>query len=486
MLETSLMPSLPRQLCLIFMGTAVLVGCASPGGAGAFATASARPDRPVEVEVIRDGDRWTAEMAFNQAADVWAFFHSALSREARTPWRPQQWTVETPGVVLERQGAVDVLRATDGGPVPARVRLALRPASVDLEAAYDPALVFSDGSVALYSDQFDVFPLSSLEEARALPQDLNGLDLAGGPSRVTWRDRSGPVLLAGERQAVTTSVKGKTYVLFGRAGLVESERLATVIDPALPAWIGAELGRFAPRVADYYVSRLGSAGADKRTVMISWSGPTAGVTSMGGSVLPGLIVMTFEGVGVQRQTREMTAVSRWFIAHESAHFWLGQVVGYEFAREAWITEGGADLMAIRALAALDPAYAARAELQKEVDDCVILARRPVASAAERGDHRAYYACGAVFALVAEGAQRDPARDWFDFLRPLIDANRADGKLTRQEWLGTLTEVSDDPSLAADIGRLLDEGSTDPAVVIASLLDRVGVQHRRQGSAIQLL
>ena len=42
---------------------------------------------------------------------------------------------------------------------------------------------------------------------------------------------------------------------------------------------------------------------------------------------------------------EIVERSRWFIGHEGAHFWLGQTVRYAFADEAWITEGGADLMA---------------------------------------------------------------------------------------------------------------------------------------------
>jgi hypothetical protein len=59
-------------------------------------------------------------------------------------------------------------------------------------------------------------------------------------------------------------------------------------------------------------------------VMVSWMGPTAGKVSMGGSVLPGLVTMTFEGEGVLEERPEMRNQARWFIAHESAHFWLGQ------------------------------------------------------------------------------------------------------------------------------------------------------------------
>jgi len=461
---------------------ATTTACALPAPAR-----MAQAQEGVAVAVTRDGDRWTADYVFDRDAQIWAFERSALLRETRQPWRLEQWTVETPGVVLERQGARDILRSRDGGPVPQRVRISMRPADGDLEADYDPALMFSDGSVALFSDQFDVFSLPNAAAARALPIDLNGIARDGGPATVTWHDRSGPVLFKGERGDSFTAAEAETYVLFGNVRLVETERLATVVDPALPAWIGAEIGDFAPRVADIYASRLGPGDGGRPTVMMSWTGPTPGRRSMGGSVLPGLVVMTFEGVGVVERTPEVLAVSRWFIGHESAHFWLGQAVRYEFSRDMWITEGGADLMAIRALSTIDPTYDARGELQKEVDDCIDLSRgKPVATAEARGEHRAYYACGAVWAMAAEGAVRQRGgADWFDFLKPLIDANRADGVITREEWLSALTAASRDRSLRLDIERMLDDGVRDPGAVIGRLFDRTGVTYRRDGGRIVL-
>jgi len=442
------------------------------------------PSRPA-VTVTRDGDDWTAEYELDRDAPVWAFFRSALIDRSRQPWRPAQWRVVTPGVVLERAGNRDILRAADGGPVPRRVRIAFTPRADNLEADYG-VLAFTDGSVALPSGQFDVFPLGSVAEAEAVPLDLNGYPLATGPASVTWRDRAGPVLFRGQRLAEATAVQAETYVLFGEADMALSERLVTVIDPQLPRWIGGAIEDFAPRVADVYAARLGPGQSARPTIMVSWAGPTEGRTSMAGSVMPGLIVMSFDGIGVVEPGAPVLNMTRWFIGHESAHFWLGQVVRYDRARDAWITEGGADLMAIRALQAIDPGYDARAELQKAVDDCIRLADAPVVEAADRGEHRALYACGAVFALAAEAAQRRATGgDWFDFLRPLIDANRADGVLTRHEWLDSLDLVSAEPSLRRDIEMLLDNGSPDAAVRIADLLERAGVAVRREEGRVVL-
>ena len=458
--------------------------CEATSPAAASARDPSAPARPA-VTVTRDGDVWTAEYEMDRDAPVWAFFRSSLISETRRPWRLQQWRVLTPGVVLERIGDRDVLRAADGGPVPRRVKIAFTPRSENLEADYG-VLVFTDGSVALPSGQFDVFPLASPTAVSDVPADLNGYPLETGPAVVTWRDRAGPVLFRGRRVAEATEAEADTYVLFGEADIVEGERLTTVADPGLPAWIGEAIEDFAPRMADYYARRLGPGQSAKPTIMMSWAGPTPGRTSMGGSVMPGLIVMSFDGVGVVQPSPEVLGMARWFIGHESAHFWLGQVVRYEYARDAWITEGGADLMAIRALGEIDPAWDARAELQKEVDDCIRLARQPVAEAAGRGEHRANYACGAVFALAAEAAQkRATGGDWFDFLKPLIDASRTDGVLTRDEWLSALDDLSGTGALRRQIESLLDEGSDDAPEAISTLLAQAGVAHHREGDRVVL-
>ena len=302
-----------------------LTACAAtPGNGTRRDAASHQDDSPrVEATVRRDGSTWTVDYELDWDAPVWAFFQSAVLRDSRRPWRPDWWTVRTPGVVLERQGDYDVLRSTDGRPVPRRVTIVMQPRAGDLEAEYDPALMFSDGAVALYSGQFDLIPLDSVAAARALPRDLNGVEVPGGPARVTWRDRAGPVLFKGERIDAPTAVDPKTYVLFGDAAVRQGDGVTTVIDPGLPRWLGQELGGFTPRVMAWYASRLGRAEGPAPTLMVSWTGPTRSLSSMGGSVLPGLISMSFEGEGVLNPDAAALQRAHWFIGHEAAHFWLG-------------------------------------------------------------------------------------------------------------------------------------------------------------------
>ena len=449
----------------------------------AWADPSAAP--AVQATVRKAADRFSLDLVFDRDAPVWVFVESEVVGDGRG-WRLDQWTVETDGVVLETVDGHDRLRGVNGGPVPREVRLRMTPRFVDLQANYDPVLTFSTGASAWYSEAFNLVPLDSLEAAATLPGDLTPLAEATGSARVTWSDAAGPVLFDGGREVDPVSEGAGTYVLFGPAEVASTNELTTVTDPGLPAWIGDELGTWAPRVADYYRRRLGPGGSDKPMVMMSWTGPTPGATSMAGSVLPHLVVMTFEGDGVVEPSPGVRNMARWFIGHESAHFWLGETVHYQGPEDSWITEGGADLMAVRATEALDPAYSGTLRLQQSVDDCVALARQPVSTASSRGQHRAHYACGGVFALVAEGVRkRASGGDWFDALRPLIDASRDDQVLTREEWLSALTAASGDPSLRADIETLLDTGSPDAQAVIARLFDRSGVAWRLEAGKIRL-
>lgn len=446
------------------------------------------PEPLARVSVFRDSERWTVDYDFAVDRPAYAFRASALMREGRRAWRAERWTVETPGVELVRIGRYDVLRAVDGRPLPRRVRIAMRPTGGDLEAAYTPSLVFSDGSVALYTEQFNLIPLDSAEAALDLPADLNGVELPGGPTEVSWRDASGPVLFRGQRRDLVTATQADSYVYFGAAGAAEAEAIAAIVDPALPAWLAGSLDEFTPRVMAHYADRLGPRVGDRPTLMVSWSGPTAGVTSMAGSVLPNLVVMDLEGEGVVERSPAVFNAVRWFISHEAAHFWLGsQDLRYEFARDGWITEGGSDLLAIRAIAALDPEYDARGAVQALLDECLSLAGNgALVEAGDRGEHRAFYGCGAVFALAFEGvARRSVDRDWLDVVAR-FRRTQTDNVLSREDWLAALTEAADDPEPRRIIERMLDEGSSAPSIDIAGLLARAGVPHRIEGDRVILL
>jgi hypothetical protein len=223
--------------------------------------------------------------------------------------------------------------------------------------------------------------------------------------------------------------------------------------------------------------------------LIAWQGSEQPGVSMGGSVLDHMVVMQISGRQALQPGPAILGQMRWFIAHESAHFWLGQTVEYDRESEGWIMEGGADLLAIRGTQSLVPDYDAKAFLQREMDECLKLetAGKPLAGAGERGENRAYYACGALLALAAEGVVRkaDPSADIFTFVRALIDANRADGKVSAADWLAQFEKMGGDPALAAEIRGFLDKGVADPRAFWMRLFAATGVAFTVEGEGLKL-
>jgi hypothetical protein len=425
---------------------------------------------PVRVEITRHGDEWTAEYEFDREYPVWVFPRTDVTREDPHSWRPLSWRVETRGVRLERRGSYDVLSAR--GNVPQRVRIRFTPFAKGLQDDYTPALTFTDGSVALYVAQFETFPMESAASVKALPSDLNNQLVPAASLTYVLRDEAGPVWLGGTRHAVAETQDKDTYVFFGSTQPIETPDMVGFLDPQLPAWVKESVAAAVPDMLARYTRELGPPPGVKPTIMLSWGGPTPGLVSRAGSALRGLIVLTYEGSGVLADDPEARIDGLRFIAHEAAHFWLGQTVAYEFARDAWITEGGADLLAMRLVAAEHASYDWHADFNQSIEDCVNLTRRRgIEGARQRNEARAYYACGAVFGLVAESASGKP---FFAFVKTLVDSNRGDGIVSRGEWLAALDAASKKPDLSRDIARLLDRGVPDPGPFMAALLKRAGV------------
>jgi hypothetical protein len=461
------------------------LGCAS---AGLATPSTARPGTAMTEAVFsRDGDgTWLLEYRFTRAAPAWFFIRSANALDGK-PWRAQSWRVETPGVRLERVGHYDVLIG-DGRPLKA-VRIRVRPYSDPVQADYQPVLAFSDGGVGVFSDHHLAAPLSTIDAARALPADLNGVAFDQVPTRFTVRDPGTTLLFDGKLQRGTVSLMLDThqaYVYSGPARAVATPAFVGIIDPGLPVWAKDELNRFTPRLFDYYTKRLGRPAGRRPTLLASWGGATQPGVSLGGSVLDGMVVMNLKGAAMVDPKPALLAQTRWFIGHESAHFWMGQTIRTARRSAAWMTEGAADVMAVRALAHFHPTYDARGRLQKSIDDCIAInGSKPLSGAFERGEHRANYACGAVLMMVAEGAERkrDARADLFTWLRKLIDPNRKAGVVTPDHWLRAF--AASGGAGAEHVRTFLDRGAPDPAALIAELLSSNGVAVRRDGTRVIL-
>lgn len=425
----------------------------------AAAIASAASSGPAEVSVTRSGDSFEAVYTLPRAAPAWGFFRSSLAADDRRPWRPRSWTVLTPGVRLERRGAYDALVATNGGPVPRSVRVRITPYTRELLSDYVPALRLGDGGIALFDGQFSLFSVAAPTTLDRLGPDPEAGPITDTSTRVCFRAPAN-LRLAGDTAGYGRGNSAGTYGLFGVADAVVQDGMATVVDPQMPAWLAADIRTFTPRLLDRYRKLLGSPGTLNPTVLASWAGADKPGASLNGGVLKGLVLMRISGAAAAQPSPPLRTLAHRYIAHESAHFWLGQMVDYDKVADNWIVEGGADLLAIRALGATEPGYDSRAALNKSLTDCIAASRKGgLASAALRQDFQVKYDCGAMLSLVAEQAA---GGDFPAFVRRILEANAADRTVSTEEWLALLESYSAGRNLTQHIRPLLNEAQPTPS------------------------
>lgn len=438
---------------------------------------------PVRVIVSRHGDKFIADYVLPVDASAWGFWRSSTAANDNQSWRLKSWRVLTPGVTLQRRGQQDAFVGVNGRPVPRHIRISLTPFTGEVTANYVPALRLGGNSVALFDGHFSVFAVGRENQLDRLPQgfDPEAAKVGDYGTAVAFKGRS--LRLAGDVEGYRRGESAGAYGLFGVPRAVIANGVATVIDTELPKWIADDLASFTPRVMGAMTARIGPSGAVQPTVLAAWEGPDRPGASMNGGTLKGLILMRFEGKSALRELPALRNMARWFIAHEASHFWLGQKVDYESARDSWIMEGGADLLAVRTVGTLDPTFDRTKVLNEALADCSALAAKPVATAIERNEPRANYACGAVFSLVAEKANHG---DFYAFVRGLIADNQVDHVVNSAEWLAALDRASGKPELSSAIRKLLGKGSPAPAADLAALLKSASIPYKLDSKGVPQL
>jgi hypothetical protein len=432
--------------------------------------ANAVGNKPVEALIERDGARWSVEYRLNANQKIWAFPRSKPDRLLAKSWRGRSWIVTTKGVRLSQMDGFDVLVA-DNGFVPKQVKILFVPWADDLQADYDPALQFSTGDIALFDGHFNITPY--------VPE--KGLVDANAAQVNRFVDKGRSIWGKGKSHSSATFSGDPNYVLFGDLKPMESERLQTIIDPGMPDWLRTNMNAFVPRLVDDFARQFGVEGLDQKpSIWAVWGGGSLQGISTGGSVLPGFISMVLKGDGLVAENKDAKERLYWFLAHEVAHFWLGQRANYAGDGHQWISEGGANAAAMLYLKTNLPDYDFATEYANQVEDCRKSAKKgAIRTGYQRHDYQGYYACGAIFNLVADKFARENGSDFFGFNGALIKhADASDRKISGEEWLESFAKIANDARLAEAMVRLLEGTSSEVDKDIDFLLSHTGVDSQK--------
>ncbi|MBB3764561.1 hypothetical protein [Sphingomicrobium lutaoense] len=456
-----------RVLALALAAAAI----AAPAGAG---DVRAAPTMTARVAPQSVGELLVT-FEFDEPAPLFIFQRSGVVRGTGESWRVGHWKVETPGVALRRIGLHDALVATRGNRLPREVKVRMTPFTGLLTAEYTPVVRFTDGTMAIFSDHFAMRPAPTVEAVRALGADINALpNYRGGNALVRFEASDLPLHHRG-RERRSVRLETPAYVLVGDVEAGGSEDIATVIDPGLPRWLARQLTEEVPEIMALYRRRLGERSGERPELIVAWNGAPKQRVSLGGSVVGDTIVMQIEGAMLKTPSPTAYGYARQFIAHEAAHFWLGNTVGYGPPGEAWTTEGGADLIAQRVAEMIDPGHDSRPVIEQAIEDCARLsADGALRTAPERHGQDVFYACGAVFTLAAEAVEKKRGGDLFTFWSRLLEENREDGTVSVADWLGAMRKAGGPREAVEIIATMQETGSRDPRARLIQLLAHVGI------------
>ena len=259
------------------------------------------------------------------------------------------------------------------------------------EKDYQPYIALSGGGVLVYTGQYDVGP-------------------EGAELRYTFRPLAGEsVVLPGRASQDSVSWSAAagegTYAAFGKLNPVDEPALVAVVDPGMPAWLDQETRANLPRLFDHYAKAFGVALPQRPTVFLSYGDDAEpGMVSIGGGTLDGLVQLEVR-LGQEHRAPGDPAVTKSFrhlLAHEAAHLWNSHAI--EPRGADWVHEGGAELLAFRAVRKLELSTEADLydRLSWSASECALVRG---GSDLGKDSVRARYACGAVIqAIVSEQAQ----------------------------------------------------------------------------------
>ncbi len=371
-------------------------------------------------------------------------------RDSAGDIRAETWTTTTPGAALQ-DAAI-----TFAAPM-AAFEIAVKPDTRQRDRIY-PALTPVGKGWLVYAPHL-------------LPANVGGLSheldfkLPDGWTVVGHRGKDDALTLDG-------------WVFIGPEAYVERGETNVVTAPDTPAWLREKILTAANDSAALYADRLGVELTSTPGIVIAHF-PNDRGEGMRGDVTAGAMVsVRFYGGGWSKASPDGGELVREFLAHETFHFWNGDMVdSAENGERPWLHEGGASYAA---LLALDPTPAPEsapllAGINLNLAKCqsALKESESLMTADLRGGETPY-ACGVVLQWAwdaglrsTSGNTRDVLSLWKDVIADAMRGNR------EYSVASTVRHVPQDAGKAGEI--LLNRTGPDRWTAFADAVHSYGAQ-----------
>jgi hypothetical protein len=331
-----------------------------------FSAPASGGDVRISVEELPSHDEW--RVTYELPEPVRGMFFA----RNRNAFRSTSWVLEgDPSLHWVREGDYEAV-VSDSGRID-RVVLRFSSNFEDLPKDYKLNLPFTDGGRLLYTGHLAAQPYTCTSDCSEVFDATPPVPIvwtfrtdggrtirrlsASSPGRLRWK----------QGYAADGNLVGDAYVYFGTVKPVAAARITVVQDPGLPAWLSELTAEFMPRLFDYYAQRTGIELDFVPVVYASFVPSAMNGTVLKGGTLDGLVQLEATGDAWTTETSGLRTHWIWFLAHESFHFWDGQMHHTRHGRwEEWLSEGAANWFAAQAL--LDLELIATAEYESRMDE----------------------------------------------------------------------------------------------------------------------
>lgn len=426
------------------------------------ACGAARAPAEVSVDVTRlDGDAWRLVFTTSQPVRALDFGRPVGD------FRQDYWTFDAPGAgaavfVLSREDSREVVRRKDGKAFSTlRVKAADYPGNPVKN--YRPVSHFSDGGAILYTGYLQ----PDIKERKGSVHPRVRFDFTPLPGgRVSVLGRSGATVTG------WTHPRGEpAFIYFGAAQAVDTPRIAAVVDPGLPRWIGETLEKRLPEAFERLAAGFGFPLAQKPNLFLLWTpGGNEGQYAFNGDALPWQIEIALSGGAWTRPDREARNLLLRNAIHEAAHLWQHEVGPKTGHVPDWIHEGAAEAISARVM--VDMGLWTQADWDKDLAHARKLCASslvyfPLDAAGARGVHEASYACGQTIAAATEAAL-PKGETILDFWRIYLKAARADGGYSEATYFAVVDALAPGSGLAGRISSFARIAQGNPRGAVDAL------------------
>lgn len=452
-----------RALYLSFM-SGLIVSCAPP-----LSTQDSNRDTniaaPIALTVIDGGDEpWAFDIERFEGGELYAFSRS------KNDYRSASWQVLSGGT-FSRQHGFDTIAFTAD-----RARLSFTPYATPIEADYTPFIKFSDGGLAVYAGQFDMFDAQGNSALKALDGDVFNYEGEFFTTPLTLKS-SRPILYGGRNYngEVTVSLGDEaSYAYIGETKITLGADFSGVIDPGLPDWISERFDEDLSLVFGALAERWGFGLAEKATILFAFEGYELDGLSFTGGALPGnMIVMQLSGDELREDSPGVLSHLQWFFTHEATHLFQRHT-GKQYAhnRYSWINEGGANTMT--SIILTDEGLAPEGYLLKTYSNSFELCAealegRTLTEAIERGPE-GNYDCGDLIGRITDAAL--PENDFFEFWNVFLE--EPSEKFSDGDYFAAMRNLGADEGIVTRLEAFTSRPVRNAAATLQNLMADVGI------------